>query len=85
MPFFIRRLFRELMDPQRTLPLVFRARMMMMVSLTWFKFVCCHDIILENVLGIVGFLDDLLILLIVFMHLAAVYRSLLVYRHGGQY
>jgi uncharacterized membrane protein YkvA (DUF1232 family) len=32
------------------------------------------------VLGIIGFLDDLFILLIVFMHLAAVYRSLLVYR-----
>jgi hypothetical protein len=38
-----------------------------------------------GVLGIVGFLDDVFILLIVFMHLAAVYRSLLVYRHGGQY
>ncbi|KAF7076091.1 hypothetical protein CFC21_080790 [Triticum aestivum] len=33
LPFFIRRLFRELMDPQRTLPLVFRARMILMVTL----------------------------------------------------
>jgi hypothetical protein len=42
---------------------------------------CCPDS--AGVLGIVGFLDDVFILLIVFMHLAAVYRSLLVYRHGG--
>jgi len=37
-----------------------------------------------GVLGLFGFVDDLLILLIVFLHLAAVYRSLLLYRHGGQ-
>ncbi|OEL36951.1 hypothetical protein BAE44_0002030, partial [Dichanthelium oligosanthes] len=38
LPFFIRRLFRELLDPQRTLPLVFRARMMIMVRLTGFQY-----------------------------------------------
>ncbi|CAD6215364.1 unnamed protein product [Miscanthus lutarioriparius] len=38
----------------------------------------------DGVLGLFGFVDDLLILLIVFLHLAAVYRSLLLYRHGGQ-
>ncbi|TVU44030.1 hypothetical protein EJB05_03454 [Eragrostis curvula] len=85
MPFFIRRLFRELLDPQRTLPLVFRARMMLMVALSAIYVLSPVDFLPESVLGIVGFLDDLLILLIVFMHLAAVYRSLLVYRHGGQY
>jgi RING finger protein 170 len=37
-----------------------------------------------GVLGLFGFVDDLLILLIVFVHLAAIYRSLLLYRHGGQ-
>ncbi|KAK3148811.1 hypothetical protein QOZ80_3AG0209000 [Eleusine coracana subsp. coracana] len=85
MPFFIRRLFRELLDPQRTLPLVFRARMMMMVALSAIYVLSPVDFLPESVLGIVGFLDDLFIILIVFMHLAAVYRSLLVYRHGGQY
>ncbi|ONM11392.1 Mitochondrial transcription termination factor family protein [Zea mays] len=38
----------------------------------------------DGMLGLFGFVDDLLILLIVFLHLAAVYRSLLLYRHGGQ-
>jgi RING finger protein 170 len=36
-----------------------------------------------GVLGLFGFFDDFLILVIVFLHLAAVYRSLLLYRHGG--
>ncbi|PKU83054.1 hypothetical protein MA16_Dca007725 [Dendrobium catenatum] len=37
-----------------------------------------------GVFGLVGFIDDLLILLIAFLHLAALYRSILLYRHGGQ-
>nr|XP_029117959.1 E3 ubiquitin-protein ligase RNF170 isoform X2 [Elaeis guineensis] len=41
------------------------------------------DILPEGVLGLVGLLDDFFILLIVFLHLAAIYRSVLVYRHGG--
>ncbi|KAL6893735.1 hypothetical protein ACP4OV_007833 [Aristida adscensionis] len=85
LPFFIRRLFRELLDPQRTLPLVFRARMMMMVALSAVYVLSPVDIVPESVWGLVGYFDDLLILLVVFLHLAAVYRSLLLYRHGGQY
>ncbi|XP_020680824.1 E3 ubiquitin-protein ligase RNF170-like isoform X2 [Dendrobium catenatum] len=42
------------------------------------------DILPEGVFGLVGFIDDLLILLIAFLHLAALYRSILLYRHGGQ-
>uniref|UniRef100_A0A0E0P3N7 Ubiquinone biosynthesis monooxygenase COQ6, mitochondrial n=2 Tax=Oryza rufipogon TaxID=4529 RepID=A0A0E0P3N7_ORYRU len=83
LPFFIRRLFRELLDPQRTLPLVFRARMVMMVALSAIYVLSPVDILPENVLGLFGFFDDFLVLLIVFLHLAAVYRSLLLYRHGG--
>uniref|UniRef100_A0A0D9W167 Ubiquinone biosynthesis monooxygenase COQ6, mitochondrial n=1 Tax=Leersia perrieri TaxID=77586 RepID=A0A0D9W167_9ORYZ len=83
LPFFIRRLFRELMDPQRTLPLVFRARMIMMVALSAIYVLSPVDILPERVLGLFGYFDDFLVLLIVFMHLAAVYRSLLLYRHGG--
>ncbi|MED6132718.1 hypothetical protein PIB30_021544 [Stylosanthes scabra] len=41
------------------------------------------DIIPEGILGIVGLLDDLLILLICFLHVAALYRSVLYLRHGG--
>jgi hypothetical protein len=36
-------------------------------------------------LGIVGLLDDLLIVLICFLHVAAIYRSVLYYRHGGSW
>ncbi|XP_071922952.1 uncharacterized protein [Coffea arabica] len=41
------------------------------------------DIIPEGVLGIIGLLDDLIILFICFLHVAALYRSVLVNRHGG--
>ncbi|OMO78865.1 hypothetical protein COLO4_24649 [Corchorus olitorius] len=41
------------------------------------------DIIPEAILGIVGLLDDLLIALVCFLHVAAIYRSVLYYRHGG--
>ncbi|XP_072084771.1 uncharacterized protein [Arachis hypogaea] len=41
------------------------------------------DIIPEGILGIVGLLDDLLIVLICFLHVAALYRSVLYLRHGG--
>jgi hypothetical protein len=38
---------------------------------------------LLGLFGLAGFLDDALILVVVFLHLAALYRTLLVYRHGG--
>ncbi|KAF1894313.1 hypothetical protein Lal_00027159 [Lupinus albus] len=41
------------------------------------------DIIPEGILGIVGLLDDLLIVLICFLHVATLYRSVLFRRHGG--
>ncbi|XP_008795581.1 E3 ubiquitin-protein ligase RNF170 [Phoenix dactylifera] len=83
LPFFIRRLSRELMDPQRSLPLVIRARMMFAMALSAIYVLSPVDILPEGVLGIVGLLDDFLFLLIVFLHLAAIYRSVLVYRHGS--
>lgn len=82
LPFLIRRLIRELMDPQRSLPLVFRARMIFAMILSVAYVLSPIDILPEGVLGIVGLLDDLLIVLIVFLHLAAIYRSALVFRHG---
>ncbi|XP_020598353.1 E3 ubiquitin-protein ligase RNF170-like isoform X2 [Phalaenopsis equestris] len=83
LPFFTRRLLRELMDPQRSLPLVFRARMILAIIPAILYVLSPIDIIPEGVFGLVGFLDDLLILLIAFLHLAAIYRSILLYRHGG--
>ncbi|CAN1246548.1 E3 ubiquitin-protein ligase RNF170 [Linum grandiflorum] len=83
LPFFIRRLFREIMDPQRTLPLVIRARVYIAVILSAIYTLSPIDIIPEGILGIVGLLDDALILLICFLHVAAIYRSVLHHRHGG--
>ncbi|CAN1271572.1 E3 ubiquitin-protein ligase RNF170 [Linum perenne] len=77
LPFFIRRLFREIMDPQRSLPLVIRVILSAIYTLSPI------DIIPEGILGIVGLLDDALILLICFLHVAAIYRSVLHHRHGG--
>lgn len=36
-----------------------------------------------GILGIVGLLDDFLIVLMGFLHVAALYRSVLYYRHAG--
>ncbi|WOK96419.1 E3 ubiquitin-protein ligase [Canna indica] len=83
LPFFIRRMIRELMDPQRSLPLVFRVRMVFAMILSAIYVLSPVDFVPEGVFGLVGLLDDLIILLIVFLHLATIYRSVLVYRHGG--
>ncbi|KAH7681017.1 RING finger protein 170 [Dioscorea alata] len=82
-PFFLRRLMRELMDPHRSLPLVFKARMIFAIVLSTIYVLSPVDIVPEAVFGFIGLLDDFLILLIVFLHVAAIYRSVLLYRHGG--
>ncbi|XP_043707984.1 E3 ubiquitin-protein ligase RNF170-like isoform X2 [Telopea speciosissima] len=41
------------------------------------------DIIPEGVVGLIGILDDLVIALIFFLHIAAMYRTALLSRHGG--
>ncbi|CAN6938270.1 E3 ubiquitin-protein ligase RNF170 [Brassica napus] len=83
LPFLLRRLLREMMDPQRTLPLVIRARVYIAMILSVVYIVSPIDIIPEGVLGVVGLLDDLLIALICFLHVAALYRSVLYFRHAG--
>ncbi|KAI3918397.1 hypothetical protein MKX01_041717 [Papaver californicum] len=83
LPFLLRRLAREFTDPQRTLPLVFRARMIFAMILSAIYILSPIDIIPEGILGVVGLLDDLLIGLIFFLHIAAIYRSTLLSRYGG--
>ncbi|KAJ6297271.1 hypothetical protein OIU78_022912 [Salix suchowensis] len=83
LPFLLRRLLQEIMDPQRSLPLVIRARVYISVILSAIYIISPVDIIPEGLLGIVGLLDDLLVVLICFLHVAAIYRALLYYRHGG--
>eukprot|EP00257_Ricinus_communis_P017853 XP_015576395.1 E3 ubiquitin-protein ligase RNF170 [Ricinus communis] len=83
LPFLLRRLLRELMDPQRSLPLVIRARVYIAMILSGIYILSPVDIIPEGMVGAVGLLDDILIGLICFLHVAAIYRSVLYYRHGG--
>ncbi|CAH8253218.1 unnamed protein product [Arabidopsis lyrata] len=72
-----------MMDPRRTLPLVIRARVYIALILSAIYIISPIDIIPEGVLGVIGLLDDLLIALICFLHVAALYRSVLYFRHGG--
>ncbi|GLU06710.1 hypothetical protein SLE2022_237130 [Rubroshorea leprosula] len=83
LPFLLRRLVREMIDPRRSLPLVIRARVFIAMFLSAVYVLSPIDIIPEAILGVVGLLDDLLIVLICFLHVAALYRSVLYYRHGG--
>lgn len=83
LPFLLRRLLRELFDPQRSLPLVMRARVFISMFLSVAYVLSPIDLIPEAILGVVGLLDDLLIVLFGFLHVAALYRSVLYTRHGG--
>ncbi|XP_028770515.1 E3 ubiquitin-protein ligase RNF170-like [Neltuma alba] len=83
LPFLLRRLLRELMDPHRSLPLVIKARVYMAMISSVVYIVSPVDIIPEAMLGIFGLLDDLLVALLCFLYVASLYRSLLYFRHGG--
>ncbi|RZS15055.1 hypothetical protein BHM03_00046836 [Ensete ventricosum] len=82
LPFFIRRLATELMDPRRPLPSVFRTQIIFALSLSAMYVLSPVDLLPEDVYGVVGLLDDLLILLVVFLHIAFVY-CIVHHRHGG--
>ncbi|KAI8003427.1 E3 ubiquitin-protein ligase RNF170 [Camellia lanceoleosa] len=83
LPFLLRRLFRDIMEPQRSLPLVIRARVYLAMFVSAIYIISPVDIIPEGILGIIGLFDDVLIALICFLHVAALYRSVLLFRHGG--
>ncbi|CAN6998245.1 unnamed protein product [Brassica oleracea var. botrytis] len=83
LPFLLQRLLWEMMDPQRTFLLIIKARVYIAMILSAIYIISPIDIIPEGVLGIVGLLDDLLIVLICFLHVASLYRSVLYFRHVG--
>ncbi|XP_075519034.1 uncharacterized protein LOC142552973 [Primulina tabacum] len=83
LPFLLRRLLRDIRDPQRTLPLFIRARVYLAMVASAIYVLSPVDIIPEGLLGIIGFLDDLIIVLMCFLHVAALYRAVLLSRHGG--
>lgn len=72
-----------MIDPQRSLPLVIRARVYLVAALSAIYVISPVDIIPEALLGIIGLLDDVIIVLLCFLHVAALYRSFLLDRHGG--
>ncbi|KAL2467590.1 RING/U-box protein with domain of unknown function [Forsythia ovata] len=83
LPFLLKRLWQDLINPQRSLPLVMRARVYLAMIVSAIYVISPVDIIPEALLGIIGLLDDFIIVLICFLHVAALYRSVLVLRHGG--
>ncbi|KAJ9562531.1 hypothetical protein OSB04_007691 [Centaurea solstitialis] len=83
LPFLLRRLFRELMDPQRSLPFVIKARVYLALLSTAIYVLSPVDIIPEALFGILGLLDDFIIALIFFLHVGTLYRAILVRRYGG--
>ncbi|KAL6512137.1 hypothetical protein OROGR_021734 [Orobanche gracilis] len=83
LPFLLKRLLRDIMDPQRSLPLVIRARVYLAFIVSAIYVISPVDIMPEGLLGIFGLLDDLIIVFICFLHVAALYRAVLLSRHGG--
>lgn len=85
MPLLLRRMVWELTDPQRAIPLVNRIHILFcLVCLAVYVF-SPLDLLPEGILGVIGFLDDLLVLVMVLFHLSMLYRSTLIRRHGGHY
>ncbi|KAK9073475.1 hypothetical protein SSX86_007799 [Deinandra increscens subsp. villosa] len=83
LPFLLKRLFRELMDPQRSLPFVIKARVYLALISTAIYVLSPVDIIPEALFGVLGLLDDFIIALIFFLHVGTLYRAILVGRYGG--
>lgn len=84
MPLLLRRMMQDLMDPQRALPLVHRTRIIIYLVLMVFYVFSPLDILPEGIFGFIGLLDDFLVMLLVLFHLAAVYRTALVYQFGSR-
>lgn len=83
MPLLLRRLMREMMDPRRALQLIHRTPILFYLLFLAMYLISPLDIIPEGILGLVGFLDDLLVMVFVLFYLAMLYRSTLIQHHGG--
>ncbi|CAM6099505.1 unnamed protein product [Calypogeia fissa] len=83
MPLLLRRLVREMTDPRRALQLIHRTPILFYLVFLAFYVFSPLDIIPEGIVGLVGFLDDLLVMVVVLFYLAMLYRSTLLLHHGG--
>jgi RING finger protein 170 len=75
----------ELMDPQRAIPIVHRTRILFFLVLLALYVFSPFDVIPEGVVGLVGLLDDVLVIVMVLFYLAMLYRSTLILHHGGHH
>ena len=82
LPFLLRTLFKDFNEPSTSLPFLFRARVVITMMLIVIYIFSPIDIISEGIFGIVSLLDDLIITLTFFLHVAALYRSILCLHHG---
>lgn len=83
MPLLLRRLVREMMDPRRALQLIHRTPILFYLVFVAFYLVSPLDLIPEGIVGLVGFLDDILVMVVVLFYFAMLYRSTLLMQHGG--
>lgn len=81
MPLLLRRLAWELADPTRAVRLLHNARILFCLVLVVLYVVSPLDIISEWVLGVVGLLDDALLLVCVGFYLSILYRATLLMHH----
>ncbi|ONI35815.1 hypothetical protein PRUPE_1G555800 [Prunus persica] len=83
LPFFLRRLLRELIDPNRSLPARRMAQICFAMILLAIYLVSPVDLIPEAMFGLLGYVDDFIVALVILFNLAAISRSILYHRHGG--
>ncbi|CAI7894379.1 unnamed protein product [Closterium sp. NIES-54] len=74
MPLLLSRLGRDLTDPLRALRLLHNARMVFCVAIVFVYVLSPFDLIPEFAMGIVGLLDDFLLLLCLAFYLSLIYR-----------
>jgi RING finger protein 170 len=71
----LRHLFREFFSASG-LSFLTRARVSLITCLNFLYFISPIDIIPEAILGIFGYLDDLIFILITLLHFASLYRQI---------
>eukprot|EP00243_Klebsormidium_subtile_P003106 TRINITY_DN16255_c0_g1_i1.p1 TRINITY_DN16255_c0_g1~~TRINITY_DN16255_c0_g1_i1.p1 ORF type:complete len:266 (+),score=33.98 TRINITY_DN16255_c0_g1_i1:557-1354(+) len=80
-PLLLRRMVGELLDPGRSLALLHNIRILFCLLLLVTYLVSPFDIIPESILGLVGFIDDIVFAAFVGFYLSILYRATLLNNH----
>ncbi|XP_002966179.2 E3 ubiquitin-protein ligase RNF170 [Selaginella moellendorffii] len=83
MPLLLRRFFRDLLDPQRALLILHRTRFILVVFLSMCYVLSPIDLLPEAVLGLIGLVDDALVVFFALFQVSMIYRRFLVRQHGN--